>query len=103
MLVFNTTYTMPNEDARNFVIWVHQVYTPKATESGMLTHPRLLRVLSHKDEETECFSVQFDVENSTVLHSWYTQCGHQLNEEMMKLFDKRVIGFSTILEIIDGD
>ena len=24
MIVYNTTYTVPNDDARNFAIWVHQ-------------------------------------------------------------------------------
>lgn len=100
MLVYNTTYTMPNEDARNFVIWVHQVLIPRSLETNKLTKPRMLRVLSHKDEESECFSVQFDVESSADLHSWYTQCGNQLNEEMLKLFDRRIVGFSTILEEI---
>ncbi|MCQ2197931.1 MAG: DUF4286 family protein [Bacteroidaceae bacterium] len=102
MLVFNTTYTIPNEEARNFVIWIHQVFIPKATASGQLSKHRLLRVLSHKDEATECFSLQFEVEDSSVLHNWYTQCGSKLNEEMLKLFEDRVVGFSTILEEIEG-
>ncbi len=103
MLVFNTTYTMPNADARNFVIWAHQSYIPQATDGGLLTKARLLRVLSHKDEETECFSLQFDVESSAVLHQWYNKTGCKLNDEMVKLFDKRIVGFSTILEEIVGD
>lgn len=103
MIVFNTTYTMPNEDARNFVIWVHQAYIPKATESQMLKKARLLRVLSHKDGETECFSLQFEVESTAILHKWYQQTGSQLSEELLTLFDKRITGFATILEIIDGE
>lgn len=103
MLVFNTTYTMPNEDARNFVIWAHQAYIPKATESQMLQKGRLLRVLSHKDEETECFSLQFEVETTAVLHKWYQETGRTLNDELLTLFDKRITGFSTILEVISEE
>ncbi len=102
MLVFNTTYTVTNEDARNFVIWVHQVYMPRALEQGKMSKPKLLRVLSHKDEATECFSVQFNVESTADLHTWYTQSGSKLNEELVKMFGDRVVGFSTILEEIEG-
>lgn len=103
MLVFNTTYTVPNGDARNFVIWVHQAYLPKVAENGLLTHPRLLRILSHKDEETECFSLQFNVESTATLHRWYSEQGKSLAEELVKMFGDKIIGFSTIMEEILGD
>lgn len=102
MLVFNTTYTMPNADAHNFVIWVHQVYIPRATETSLLSAPRLLRILSHKDEETECFSLQFNVESSAILHKWYNEIGKSLNSELLKMFEERIVGFPTIMEEIEG-
>lgn len=102
MIVYNTTYTLPNEDARHFVIWMHQVYFPRVAEQGLLTHPRMLRILSHKDEATECFSIQFDVESTAALHTWYTAQGQQLAEELQQMFDQRVTGFSTLMEEIEG-
>lgn len=102
MLTYNTTYTVGNEDARNFVIWIHQVYLARTAETGMLSNPRMLRVLNHKDEETECFCVQFDVESSAILHRWYQQQGHALNQEMLQMFGNRVVGFSTMMEVIEG-
>ncbi len=101
MLVYNTTYQVDFDDARNFVIWIHQVYIPKAQESGLLARPRLCKVLSHHDEDSECFSLQFEVESSAVLHRWYTQYGTALHEEMMKLFKDKVAGFTTLMEIIE--
>lgn len=102
-MIFNTTYTISNAEARNFVIWVHQVYIPKSEETGLLGKARMLRVLSHKDEETECFSLQFDVENTSNLHKWFTQCGQQLAAEMTKMFGEEAVGFSTLLEEIEGE
>ncbi len=102
MLVYNTTYTMPIKDAREFVIWVHQVMLPKISNDGALKAPRLLRILTHKDSETECFGLQFNVEDSSLLHKWYVRQGQQLTEELQKIFDKRIIGFSTIMEEVIG-
>jgi hypothetical protein len=100
MLVYNTTYQVSNANARNFVIWINEVYIPKATDSEILKNPRLTRILSHKDEESECFSLQFEVEDSTVLHRWHTNCGSSLNDELTKLFDGDVVGFPTLMEVI---
>ncbi len=102
MIVYNTTYTLPNEDARNFVIWIHQSYLPRVAENGLLGNPRLLRILSHRDQQTECFSLQFETESSATLHKWYTQQGESLNQEMQKLFAQRIAGFSTIMEPIEA-
>lgn len=101
MLIYNTTYTMPLSDARHFVIWVHEAMLPRVEASGLMTHPRLLRILSHKEPDSECFSLQFEVEDTRALHHWYTQQGHALGEEMLKLFDGRVVGFPTMMEVIE--
>ena len=101
MIVYNTTYTMPVSDARNFVIWVSQSMLPKVEENGRLTRPRLLRILSHHDQESECFSLQFETESSATLHKWYTEQGAALHQELTKMFDERIVGFSTIMEEIE--
>ncbi|MDD7303032.1 MAG: DUF4286 family protein [Bacteroidaceae bacterium] len=101
MIVFNTTYTVPNGDARNFVIWVHQSYLLKAQESGILSAGRMLRVLNHKDQESESFCIQFEVEDNGKLHQWYLNQGTLLEKEMKTLFEGRVLSFSTILESIE--
>lgn len=98
MIVYNTTYTMPVDDARNFVIWVHESMLPRVAENGTLSNPRLLRILSHHDQETECMSLQFETESSATLHRWYTQQGAALQQELAKMFDERIVGFSTIME-----
>ena len=101
MIVYNTTYTMPVNDARDFVIWVSQSMLPRVEEQGILSEPRLLRILSHHDQETECFSLQFKVDSTAMLHKWYTQHGASLQQELTKMFDERIVGFSTIMEEIE--
>ena len=61
MLVYNITFQVDFNEARNFVIWAHQVYIQKTLETGLLQKARLSKILSHRDEDTECFSLQFEV------------------------------------------
>ena len=35
MLIYNTTYQVGNDDARNFVIWLHEVYMPQVEGNGL--------------------------------------------------------------------
>ncbi len=101
MLVYNTTYHVELSDARNFVIWLHECYVPEAGKSGELKQPRILRILSHNEQESECFSMQWEVEDSAALHRWYTRAGMRLDEELKKTFKDKVTGFTTLMEVIE--
>lgn len=101
MLIYNTTYQVANEDARNFVVWIHEVYIPEGEADKLLQKPRLTRILTHREEDSECFSLQWEVEDSKTLHRWHTNIGSRLNTEMMKVFKDKVVAFSTLMEVIE--
>ena len=58
MLIYNTTYQTGIDDARNFVIWLSESYIPEVEKTGILQNPRLTHILSHKEQDSECFSLQ---------------------------------------------
>lgn len=99
MLIFNTTYHLEEENEQLFLIWMQEFYLPAVEKDGRLKHPRIARILSHRDAGT-CFSVQFEVENSTLLHHWHQELGVKLNEELLKTFKEKVVGFPTLMEVL---
>ena len=101
MLIYNTTYQIDIDDARNFVLWLHEASIPTVSADGRLTNPRLTRILSHKDQNSECFSLQWEVADSATLHRWHVAQGVALNDEMMKTFKDKVVGFPTLMEVIE--
>lgn len=101
MLIYNTTYHVHFDEAKNFVIWLHQAYIPQALESGLLLKPRLCKILSHQEENSECFSLQFEIEDSARLHEWYIKSGKALQQEMLKIFKEQIVGFTTLMEVIE--
>ena len=103
MILYNTTYQMPTTVARDFVIWVHEVMLPRIKEFGHMHRGRLSRILSHKDEDSECFALQFEVESTARLHYWFVKQGKALGEELQKTLEGQVIGFSTMMEVITED
>lgn len=100
MIVYNITFQVDYNESQVFVVFLHDVYIPAIEQDGSLKNPRLCRILSHRDNETECFSLQFECESTAVLHQWYTNKGAKLNDEIKKIFDERVVGFPTMMEII---
>lgn len=101
MLIYNTTFQVGIEDARNLVIYLHDNYIPQSEKSGIMKNGRLARILSHQDKDSECFSVQFEVESMALLHKWYASEAKQLNDYLLKLFENKVVGFPTMMEVID--
>lgn len=98
MIIYNTTYQMPVADARDFVIWVTEVMMPRLEQTGYISGARLSHILSHKDDESECFALQFEIESTARLHYWFVKQGKALGEELLKTFNNRVLGFSTMME-----
>lgn len=100
MLIFNTTYHVEEDQEKYFLIWMQEYYLPEVEKKGMLHAPRMTRILSHHEEGSACFSVQFEVEDSTLLHHWHLEQGAKLTEEMQKIFKEKVVGFPTLMEVI---
>lgn len=100
MLIYNTTYHVEEGQEKYFLAWMQEVYLPEVEKQGMLHAPRMARILSHIEEGSICYSVQFEVESSAILHRWHREQGVKLNEELLKIFKDKVIGFPTLMEVI---
>lgn len=100
MLIYNTTYHVEDDQDKYFLIWMQEYYLPEVEKYGVLKNPRIARVLSHREEGSACYSVQFEVNNSASLHHWHCEQGVRLSEEMMRIFKDKVVGFPTLMEVV---
>lgn len=101
MLIYNTTFQVGANDAQNLVIYLHESYIPEATKSGIMKNPRMARIISHRDPDSECFSVQFECESMALIHKWYSTDGTRINNDLVKVFKDKVVGFPTMMEVIE--
>lgn len=100
MLIYNTTFQVDDEVNDNFLIWIKESYMPEIEKHGALKKPRLCRVLSHRDDGSS-YSLQWEVDDSAALHRWHLEQGAKLNEELKKIFKDKVVGFPTLLEVME--
>ena len=102
MLIYNTTYAVTEEDLACFLAWAQEKMISAVHADGILTRGRLARILSHSDEEGgHSFSLQFEVADSAALHKWFLRQGRQLQQEMQQIFGNRIVGFSTLMEVME--
>lgn len=99
MLVYNITFHTEDEVHDHFLIWLKESYIPETEAHGVLSSPRLCRILSHRDEGT-AYSLQWEVDDSASLHRWHMEKGAKFNEELAKMFKNKVVGFPTLMEIV---
>ena len=101
MIIYNTTFQVGINDAQNLVIYLHEKYITEAKKSGIVKNSRMCRVISHHDDTSECISLQFEIDSMQAFHKWYANEGLNLNNEMLSLFKNKIVGFPTMLEVIE--
>ena len=85
MLIYNTTFQVDDAIHDNFLIWIKEFYIPEVQKHGTLKAPRICRILSHREDGS----------------SYSLQWGVRLNDELTKIFKDKVIGFPTLMEIVE--
>lgn len=101
MLIYNTTYHCEKSCYEEFITWLRTHYVPVAMQHKGVSQPRLARILAQEEGEGVSISVQFTTASLDTLSSWYENCGAALIKELEQKFERRVAGFSTLMEQIE--
>lgn len=98
MIIYNTTFNIENDVLAECVDYLKRDYIPRAVASGFLMTPYLRRILQNEVEKASSYSIQFHVKNCETLDYWMQSEGRALQQELVRLFGYKVVGFSTLLE-----
>lgn len=101
MIIFNTTFHIDDSINEEAIAYLKNDYIPNAIRTGRLRNPQLLLIHAQHEESGKSYSLQFKVDNLTLLESWMEEESAVLNERLTSLFGNKVCGFITLLEEID--
>lgn len=101
MITLNTTFHVEEEINLAFIAYMKETYLPKAKNDDKLCNMRLCKIHSHHIEKGYSYSIQFTFNTLDELESWDRTKGKELNEALLKNFDDKITGFSTLLEEIE--
>lgn len=100
MVTINTTFLVDEEMKQDFIEYMRSTYIAEALTDKKLTNARLYRIHAQKVEGGVSYSVQFAFESLDDLDNWDKNRGINLNKALIKKFEDKVAGFSTLLEEI---
>lgn len=101
MLIFNTTFHVEEGVATEYLDFFKQTYIPICAESGFLFDPRFSKIMSHGEEGSVCYSLQFYIKNEDTLHHWLSNGGKELEDKLVEKFGPKVVGFITLMDEIE--
>lgn len=102
MIIYNTTYHVDNSIVNTFIGWIKTYYAPNAIKSGALKNPRFSLIMVQEDGENhKSYSLQFEVNSVDLLQDWYSANGRALVAELESKFAQKVVGFTTIMSVVD--
>ncbi|MGL4293878.1 MAG: DUF4286 family protein [Bacteroidales bacterium] len=101
MIIFNTTYHVDNLVLDEFLSYLKNEFIPQAIAAKELNNPRLTRVMTQEPQEGSSLALQFEIADLEKLDEWYDETGDRLNEDLVARFGSQVVGFSTLMEVID--
>lgn len=101
MIIFNTTFHIEDDIHDACILFLKDIYIPRATGSGFLHLPRLARIHRQHEESGTSYSLQFCVKNVDTLNHWLSTDGQPLQKEMTDRFGNKALGFMTLLEEIE--
>lgn len=100
MFLYNVTVGIDKAIEAEWIDWVKKVYIPAVNQTGFFTNAKLYRVVTHDDENSVSYSLQFFSEKIENVVQYLDE--HKTNiieAHRLKFKDKHVV-FNTLLEEI---
>lgn len=100
MLIFNTTLHLDDSIHDECLLYLKQIYIPKAIENKLLQQPSLARIDAQHEDHGVSYAMQFKTIDIDTLDNWAATIGQELQKDMNSRFGTKVAGFVTLLEEI---
>ena len=101
MVTINTTFHVEDKTNLVFIAYMKSTYIAEALTDKLLTNARMCKIHSQELPDGQSYSVQFSFDSLDDLDNWDKIKGVKLNEELVKHFQDKIVGFSTLLEEIE--
>jgi len=98
MLLYNVTVGVDKEIEFEWLQWMKRYYLPSAMETGAFLDYKIYKILTHEDESSVSYSIQYFSDAIEKIVSYLNNEGKALVEEHRARFKDRHVVFNTLLE-----
>ncbi|GAB2582072.1 DUF4286 family protein [Spirosoma areae] len=98
MILYNTTYSVAEEVAEDWLRWMKRFYLPAAMATELPVSHRVLRLLTELDNGGITFSIQLDFSTMEAYTTFQEIHADALRHRIQHRFSNQFISFDTLLE-----
>lgn len=98
MILYNVTIGIDREIEVEWVEWMKQSHIPKIMETGIFEHHKFYKVLSHDDESSVSYCVQYFTPSIEQFNVYLKEHAPGFVEEHRAKFKDKHVAFRTLLE-----
>ncbi len=98
IFLYNVTIGIDKELESEWLTWMKEYYLPKAMESGAFLEHKIYKVLTHEDESSVSYSIQYFSDAIEKVVHYLNNDGKSLVEELRTRYKERHVVFNTLLQ-----
>jgi hypothetical protein len=98
IFLYNVTIGIDKELELEWLSWMKEYYLPRAMQSGAFIEYRIYKVLTHEDEGSVSYSVQYFSDAIEKVVHFLNNDGKSLVEELRSRYKERHVVFNTLLQ-----
>lgn len=98
MIIYNTTYSVANEVATDWLRWMKTFQLPAVLATGLLQSYRVLRLLTELDNGGVTYSVQLDFASRAEYDTYLNEHADRMEQRIRHRFGGQFMSFNTLLE-----
>lgn len=91
-MILNITFSVDKEVAEDWISWMKDKHIPDLLVKGTFTECRIMKVLSHDDEQTFSYAVQYFWGSMKSIQEYLD------TDDIRKRYGERVLAYPTLLE-----
>ncbi len=98
IFLYNVTIGVDKEIEMEWLQWMKNYYLPRAMQSGAFLEHRIYKVLTHEDENSVSYSVQYFSDAIEKIVQYLNNDGKVLLEELRNRYKEKHVVFNTLLQ-----
>ena len=98
IFLYNVTIGVDKEIEMEWLQWMKDYYLPRAMQSGAFLEHRIYKVLTHEDENSVSYSVQYFSDAIEKIVQYLNNDGKVLLEELRNRYKEKHVVFNTLLQ-----
>lgn len=98
MIIYNVTCSVDKEIAEEWISWMKNKHIPDLLRTGLFLEHRMLKVLSHDDDQTFSYAVQYYATSIEKVEEYLQKYAPTLREEIQNRYGEKVLLYRTLLE-----